>query len=147
MKEQLEIENEPSEGNNNNNINNSKYEQLFDKYKEEDGLISKNGLNQILNECGIEITLDQSENLIKNVNNGNQNEKLDYNKFVELMESEIIININGEKTLSNIKIIFIFILLIFTGFIIIVTTRLIPQLKSSGILFDTHKQIPIFCMF
>ena len=52
--ESLEIKNESD----------SKYKTLFDKYKDEDGLISKNGLNEILNACGIESTLDQSKELI-----------------------------------------------------------------------------------
>ena len=46
------------------NENDSKYKNLFDKYKDNDGLMSKNGLNKILNACGIESTIDQSEQLI-----------------------------------------------------------------------------------
>lgn len=147
MKESLEIKNEYSEENNNKNIKQGKYKQLFDKYKAEDGLISKNGLNSILKECGIETTINQSEDLIKKINNDNQSEKLNFNKFIELMESESIININEKKSLSNMIILLIFILLIISGVILTITTKILPKLTSLGQLYEGHRQFIIFCMF
>ena len=135
--ESLEIKNESD----------SKYKNLFDKYKDEDGLISKNGLNEILNACGIESTLDQSEELIKKINNDNQNEKLNLNKFTELMESENLIDINNQKTLSPIISLVVILIFISSGVVLSVTTRKLPKLKSRRILYGIHKQFPIFCMF
>ena len=50
------------------NINKEKYEKykkMFDKHKNEDGMISEEGVNEILNECGRKTTLKESEELIK----------------------------------------------------------------------------------
>ena len=53
------------------NINKEKYEkykEMFDKHKNEDGLISEEGVNEILNECGRKTSLKESEELIKKNN-------------------------------------------------------------------------------
>ena len=146
MKESEEIE---SINDNNNLINNEiidpKYKLLFDKYKKEDDLISKNDLKEILNENGYQINLEQSENLIKNINK-NGNDKLDLKNFAQIMEN---VNINGvpeKETLSNFKIVLTLILFIFGGIILNLSSDIIPELKSYDLLF-VHKHFMIFCMF
>ena len=147
MKESLDEE-LPQE-NNNKDKNKSNFQNLFNKYKEEDDLISKDGLNKILKEIGIENTLEQSEDLIKKINKNDENKKLNYNQFLELMESDNIINIaiKEKRTLSNFKIFLIFILFIFSSLIISITTKILPKLRSRDILFEGHKHFLIFCMF
>ena len=147
MKESLNEE--LHQENNNNDKNNSKFMKLFNKYKEEDDLISKNGLNKILEEIGIENTIDQSEELIKKINKDNKNEKLNFNQFLELIESDNIINIdiNEKKTLSNFQIFLIYILFIFGSFIISMANVILRKLKARDLLFESHKHLPIFCMF
>ena len=128
------------------NENDSKYKNLFDKYKDNDGLMSKNGLNKILNACGIESTIDQSEQLIKRINRDDQNEKLNLNKFTELMESDNIIDINNKQTLSIITFIIVILILISSGIDLFITTRKLPKFATLGTLF-VHNQFLIFCMF
>ena len=56
-----------NEENSNKNINNekyAKYKEMYDKYKNEDGMLSEKGINEILNECGRKTTLKESEELI-----------------------------------------------------------------------------------
>ena len=102
MKESEEIE---SINDNNNLINNEiidpKYKLLFDKYKKEDDLISKNDLKEILNESGYQINLEQSEKLIKNINK-NENDKLDLKNFAQIMENVNINDIPEKETKRNI---------------------------------------------
>ena len=144
MNDSLENKIEPLEI---KNENDSKYKNLFDKYKDEDGLIAKNGLNEILNACGIECTIEQSEELIKKINRDNHSQKLNLNQFTELMESDNIIDINHKQTISTIIFILAILILLISGVFLSVTTRKLPKLKSRGVFFGEHKQFPIFCIF
>lgn len=146
MKESEEIE---SINDNNNLINNEiidpKYKLLFDKYKKEDDLISKNDLKEILNESGYQINLEQSEKLIKNINK-NENDKLDLKNFAQIMENVNINDIPEKETLSNFKIVLTLILFIFGGIILNLSSKILRELKAYGKLFE-HKHFMIFCMF
>ena len=146
MKESEEIE---SINDNNNLINNEiidpKYKLLFDKYKKEDDLISKNDLKEILNESGYQINLEQSEKLIKNINK-NENDKLDLKNFAQIMENVNINDIPEKETLSNFKIVLTLILFIFGGIILNLSSKILRELKAYNLLFE-HKHFMIFCMF
>ena len=150
MKESLE--NDFNQENNNlinNDINNKidlKYKELFDKYKDENNLISKNDLKKILSENGIQITLEQSEELIKNLNK-NENDKLNLNKFAELMENVNLQETNDNKTLSNFKIFLLFILLALGSTIVQISIKILNKLETLNQLFEGHHFFIIFCMF
>ena len=144
MNESLENKIEPLEI---KNENDSKYKNLFDKYKDEDGLIAKNGLNEILNACGIECTIDQSEELIKKINRDNHSQKLNLNQFTELMESDNIIDINHKQTISTIVFILAILILLISGVFLSVSTKKLPKFISKNISYGEHKQFPIFCLF
>ena len=150
MKESLENDFSP-ENNNliNYEINNKidpKYKELFDKYKDENNLISKNDLKEILRQNGIQVTLEQSEELIKNANK-NENDKLNLNKFAELMENINLQDTNDNKTLSNFKIFLIFILLAFGSTIAQISIKILKKLDTLGQLFKGHHFFIIICMF
>ena len=87
------------------NEDNDKYKDLFNKYKNENNIISNEGLYHSLNESGKKITLSETNDLIKKVNGDNDNMLINYNNFIKIMESvpENNINIvNEKKTMSNI---------------------------------------------
>ena len=150
MKESLENDFSP-ENNNliNYEINNKidpKYKELFDKYKDENNLISKNDLKEILRQNGIQVTLEQSEELIKNANK-NENDKLNLNKFAELMENINLQDTNDNKTLSNFKIFLIFILLAFGSTIAQISIKILNEIETLTKLFKGHHFFIIFFMF
>ena len=63
------------------------------------------------------------------------------------MESENLIDINNQKTLSPIIFLVVILIFISSGVVLSVTARKLPKLKSRNILYGVHKQFPIFCIF
>ena len=90
-----------------NNKNYSKYKEMFDKHKNEDGMLSEEGVNEILNECGRKTSLKESEELIKKFNRNTDNTSISFDNFVQLMDSTELDNLNNKenkKTLTNCQI-------------------------------------------
>ena len=137
------------------NINKEKYEKykkMFDKHKNEDGMISEEGVNEILNECGRKTTLKESEELIKKINRDSQNTTINFENFVKLMDIEDLDNIYENKTenkkqLSNIQIYGFMLLLLITGSINTIANKLQQNTKSKGVKYKGHQKFITFCMF
>ena len=137
------------------NINKEKYEKykkMFDKHKNEDGMISEEGVNEILNECGRKTTLKESEELIKKINRDSQNTTINFENFVKLMDIEDMDNIYENKTenkkqLSNIQIYGFMLLLLITGSINTIANKLQQNTKSKGVKYKGHQKFITFCMF
>lgn len=132
------------------NEDNDKYKDLFNKYKNENNIISNEGLYHSLNESGKKITLSETNDLIKKVNGDNDNMQINYNNFIKIVESvpENNINIvNEKKTMSNIMIFLFIFLMILGGIIATIFNKIQSKTNSLGILFEVHKKFMIFCMF
>ena len=99
-----------------------------------------------MKEEGIQVTLEQSELLIKNANK-NENEKLNFKNFAKLMENVNINEINDNKTLSNFKIFLTFLLLIFGNIISQISIKIVKKIEILGQLFEGHHFVMQFFMF
>ena len=66
----------------------SKYKDVFDKHKNEDGYINKADICEILNEFGRKTTVENSNELIKSVSKSPDSTNMDFDDFVKLMESD-----------------------------------------------------------
>ena len=140
---------------NQDNINDkkhAKYMEMFNKHKNENGMLSEEGVNEILNECGRKTTLKESEELIKKINN-TEDTSITFDNFIKLMDSEDIVNINDEekenkpKTLTNCQIYLFMLLLLTTGSINIIANKLQQNTVSLGIEYKGHQKFITFCMF
>ena len=76
----------------------TKYKDMFDKHKKEEGFINNENINEILNEFGRKTTIENTNELIKKINKDNESTDLDFDNFVKLMESEDFESILNEKT-------------------------------------------------
>ena len=138
-----------------NNINKEKYEKykvMFDKHKNEDGMISEEGVNEILNECGRKTTLKESEELIKKINRDTENTSINFENFVKLMDIENSDNIDekkneNKKQLSTLQIYGFMLLLLITGSINTIANKLQQNTKSLGVKYKGHQKFITFCMF
>ena len=133
-----------------NNKNYSKYKEMFDKHKNEDGMLSEEGVNEILNECGRKTSLKESEELIKKFNRNTDNTSISFDNFVQLMDSTELDNLNGKenkKTLTNCQIYFFMLLLLTTGSINTIANKLQQSTESLGIKYKGHQKFITFCMF
>ena len=121
-----------SEGNQENiNIDNekySKYKDIFNKRKNEEGFINNEDVNDILYEFGRKTTIEDTNELIKKaiIDNDSTNDN-----FVKLMESkdfESIIKSDKEqqpkKSLTNAQIYLLMLLLLITGSINTIANKL-----------------------
>ena len=143
------MENEEVEDNMNNK-NYSKYKEMFDKHKNEDGMLSEEGVNEILNECGRKTSLKESEELIKKFNRNTDNTSISFDNFVQLMDSTELDNLNGKenkKTLTNCQIYFFMLLLLTTGSINTIANKLQQSTVSLKIKYKGHQKFITFCMF
>ena len=133
-----------------NNKNYSKYKEMFDKHKNEDGMLSEEGVNVILNECGRKTSLKESEELIKKFNRNTDNTSISFDNFVQLMDSTELDNLNGKenkKTLTNCQIYFFMLLLLTTGSINTIANKLQQSTEALEIKYKGHQKFITFCMF
>ena len=133
-----------------NNKNYSKYKEMFDKHKNEDGMLSEEGVNEILNECGRKTSLKESEELIKKFNRNTDNTSISFDNFVQLMDSTELDNLNGKenkKTLTNCQIYFFMLLLLTTGSINTIANKLQQSTEALKIKYKGHQKFITFCMF
>ena len=136
------------------NINNEKYvkyKEMFDKHKNEDGMLSEEGVNEILNECGRKTTLKESEELIKKINRNTGTTSVTFDNFIKLMNSSDVDNLiekeNKPKTLTNCQFYFFMILLLVTGSINTIVNKLQQSTSPLGSDFKGHQKFLTFCMF
>ena len=135
-----------------NDKKHSKYIEMFNKHKNENGMLSEEGVNEILNECGRKTTLKESEELIKKINN-NEDTSITFDNFIKLMDSEDIVNINEQKkenkpkTLTNCQIYLFMLLLLTTGSINIIANKLQQNVKELDVEYKGHQKFITFCMF
>ena len=133
-----------------NNKNYSKYKEMFDKHKNEDGMLSEEGVNEILNECGRKTSLKESEELIKKFNRNTDNTSISFDNFVQLMDSTELDNLNNKenkKTLTNCQIYFFMLLLLTTGSINTIANKLQQSTEALKIKYKGHQKFITFCMF
>ena len=138
------------------NINKEKYEkykEMFDKHKNEDGFISEEGVNEILNECGRKTTLKESEELIKKITRDSESTSINFDNFVKLMNIENLDNIDGNKNenkpnkLSNLQIYGFMLLFLITGSINTIANKLQQNTTAKGVQYKGHQKFITFCMF
>ena len=131
----------------------TKYKDMFDKHKNEEGFINNENINEILNEFGRKTTIENTNELIKKINKDNESTDLDFDNFVKLMESEDFESILNEKTekplktLSDIQIYLFMLLLLITGSINTIANKLQQNSTSLGIKYKGHQKFITFCMF
>ena len=131
----------------------TKYKDMFDKHKNEEGFINNENINEILNEFGRKTTIENTNELIKKINKDNESTDLDFDNFVKLMESEdfeSILNEKSEKplkTLNDIQIYLFMLLLLITGSINTIANKLQQNSTSLGVKYKGHQKFITFCMF
>ena len=130
----------------------SKYKDIFEKHKNENGFINNDDVNEILNEFGRKTTMEESNELIKKVNRDTQTTNIDFDNFVKLMESrdlESIIDLKEEpkKKLTDIQIYLFMLLLLITGSINTIANKLQQNTVSLGVKYQGHQKFITFCMF
>ena len=155
-KEEKEFPNdEYADNSGNQNIDSerySKYKDVFDKHKNEDGYINKADIYEILNEFGRKTTVENSNELIKSVSKSPDSTNMDFDDFVKLMESddlEKIINKDEQpkKELTNIQIYLFMLLLLITGSINTIANKFQQNTTSLEIKYKGHQKFITFCMF
>ena len=140
---------------NKNDIENeklSKYKDLFDKHKNEEGLINNENMIDILNEFGRKTTIEHTSELIKKINKNKESTDLDFDNFMKLMQSEDIDNIlnkteNPSKKLSDLQIYLFMLLLLITGSINTIANKLQQNTTSLEVKYKGHQKFITFCMF
>ena len=130
----------------------SKYKEVFDKHKNENGFINDQDVNNIFNEYGRKTTIEDTGELIKRISRDTDVNNIDFNNFVKLMESkdfESIVDDKKEeaKTLSNIQIYLFMLLLLITGSINTIANKLQQNSEAFGIKYKGHQKFITFCMF
>ena len=130
----------------------SKYKDVFDKHKNENGFINEDDMNEILNEFGRKTTNKDTNELIKRVTKNRESTNIDFDNFVKLMKSEDFESIvNKEeppkKGLSDVQIYLIMLLLLITGSINTIANKLQQNTTSLGIKYNGHQKFITFCMF
>ena len=136
------------------NINKEKYEkykEMFNKHKNDEGMISEEGVNEILNECGRKTTLKESEELIKKITRDTETTSIDFNNFLKLMDKEDFDGVEEKKIepkkLSNLQIYGFMALLLITGSINTIANKLQQNTVSLKIEYKAHQKFITFCMF
>ena len=150
-------QNELAFENNNNkpNIDNerlSKYKDMFDKHKNENGFINEEDINEILNEYGRKTTNKDTSELVKRVTQNRESTNIDFDNFVKLMESEDFESIvNKEeppkKGLTDVQIYLFMGLLLITGSINTIANKLQQNTTSLDVQYKGHQKFITFCMF
>jgi drug/metabolite transporter (DMT)-like permease len=131
----------------------TKYKDIFDKHKNEEGFINSEDVNQIFNEFGRKSTIEDTDELIKKVTLDVDKKSIDFDNFVKLMESKDLEEIVGKeeiipkKGLTNIQIYLFMLLLLITGSINTIANKLQQNTESLGIKYKGHQKFITFCMF
>ena len=130
----------------------SKYKNVFDKHKNEDGYINKEDIHEILNEIGRKTTIENTHELIKRTSKSSESSTIDFDEFIKLMESEDLEEIvnkceQPKKTLSDIQIYLFMLLLLITGSINTIANKLQQNTVSLNIKYKGHQKFITFCMF
>ena len=147
---ELVVEND----NNKQNIDSerlSKYKDMFDKHKNEDGFINEEDMNVILNEYGRKTTNKDTSEFIKRVTQNRESTNIDFDNFVKLMESEdfdtIINKEENKKGLTDVQIYLFMLLLLITGSINTIANKLQQNTTSLEVKYKGHQKFITFCMF
>ena len=150
-------QNELAVENNSNkpNIDNerlSKYKDMFDKHKNENGFINEEDINEILNEYGRKTTNRDTSELVKRVTQNRESTNIDFDNFVKLMESEdfeSIVNKEepSKKGLTDVQIYLFMGLLLITGSINTIANKLQQNTTSLDVQYKGHQKFITFCMF
>ena len=150
-------QNELAVENNSNkpNIDNerlSKYKDMFDKHKNENGFINEEDINEIFNEYGRKTTNKDTSELVKRVTQNRESTNIDFDNFVKLMESEDFESIvNKEeppkKGLTDVQIYLFMGLLLITGSINTIANKLQQNTTSLDVQYKGHQKFITFCMF
>ena len=143
------------DNNNKPNIDNerlSKYKDMFDKHKNENGFINEEDINEILNEYGRKTTNKDTSELVKRVTQNRESTNIDFDNFVKLMESEDFESIvNKEeppkKGLTDVQIYLFMGLLLITGSINTIANKLQQNTTSLEVQYKGHQKFITFCMF
>ena len=128
-----------------NIINQEKYSkarEIFNRYKDENKMISEESLNEILNELGRKITLEQSSELIKKINGQEGNTEINFDQFIELIENE-----SDNKKLPDLQLYIYMLILFVTGSINTIINKIQQSIKAKGEKFEGHQEFITFCMF
>ena len=145
------MEEDPSQEINMNKEKYEKYKEMFNKHKNEEGKISEEGVNEILNECGRKTTLKESEDLIKQITRDTETTTIDFNNFLKLMDKEDFDGAEEKKIepkkLSNLQIYGFMLLLLTTGSINTIANKLQQNTESLEIEYRGHQKFITFCMF
>ena len=130
----------------------SKYKDMFDKHKNENGFINEEDINEILNEYGRKTTNRDTSELVKRVTQNRESINIDFDNFVKLMESEDFESIvNKEeppkKGLTDVQIYLFMGLLLITGSINTIANKLQQNTTSLEVQYKGHQKFITFCMF
>ena len=130
----------------------SKYKDMFDKHKNENGFINEEDINEILNEYGRKTTNKDTSELVKRVTQNRESTNIDFDNFVKLMESEDFESIvNKEeppkKGLTDVQIYLFMGLLLITGSINTIANKLQQNTTSLDVQYKGHQKFITFCMF
>ena len=131
----------------------SKYKDVFDKHKNQEGYINNEDVNDILNEFGRKTTIEDTNELIKKASIDTRSTNIDFDNFVKLMESNDLENIiNNEKEkpikkLTDLQIYLFMLLLLITGSINTIANKLQQNTESLGVKYKGHQKFITFCMF
>ena len=131
-----------------NNEKDAKYKELFEKYRNVNDMIWDEDLNELLNEYGRKITLEELSELIKKITGSPDISEITFDQFVQLMENEkiIILDKSQNNEISNTKL-YIFILVLFlTGTINTILSKILLSTESLKIKFEGHQKFLTFCM-
>ena len=129
-----------------NNIEkNDKYNELFEKYKNENNMISEENLQEILNEYGRKTTSEQ----IKQITGNEDFSEITFDQFVQVMEKETnnTLITKQKNEISNTKLYFFIMLFLFTGSINTIIIKIQMSIESLGITFGQHQKFMTFFFF
>ena len=129
-----------------NNIEkNDKYNELFEKYKNENNMISEENLQEILNEYGRKTTSEQ----IKQITGNEDFSEITFDQFVQVMEKETnnTLITKQKNEISNTKLYFFIMLFLFTGSINTIIIKIQMSIVSLGITFGQHQKFLTFFFF
>ena len=126
----------------------AKYKESFDKHKNENNKISDKSLNDILNDYGNRLTLEQTQELIKQVTGKSDKTEINFDEFVKIMEKEN----NDDEGNNKIKIpkstlYLVMIICMLAGAVCTIINKIQQNVKAKGVLFEGHQPFMAFCMF
>ena len=125
-----------------------KYKESFNKHKNENNKISVSSLNDILNDYGRRLSLEQTQELIKQVTGKEDKTEISFDEFVKIIDKE---NIDGEEN-NKIKIAkstlyLLMLVCMISGGVCTIINKIMQNVKSKDVLFGGHQSFITFCMF